>query len=58
MVPSIIVLRTTTESLNIFDKILIVISAFKNMKVKIQIFTSFSIHFSSFALNIDTISII
>ena len=34
---SIIVLSTTTESLNIFHKILIEISAFKNMKVKIQI---------------------
>ena len=32
---SIIVLSTTTESLNIFHKILIEISALKNMKVKI-----------------------
>ena len=31
------VLNTTTENLNIFHKILIEISAFKNMKVKIQI---------------------
>ena len=37
MVLSIIVLTTTTESLNIFNKILIEISAFKNIKVKIQI---------------------
>ena len=37
MVPSIIVLSITTESLKIFHKILIEIYAFKNIKVKIQI---------------------
>ena len=37
MFPFIIVLNTTTESLNIFHKILIEIYAFKNIKVKIQI---------------------
>ena len=43
MVPSIIVLvlSTTTESLNIFQKLLIEISAFKNMKVKFRLYTSF-----------------
>ena len=37
IVLSIVVLSTTTESLNIFHKILTEISALKNMKVKIQI---------------------
>ena len=37
MVLSIIVLSTTTESLNLFHKILIEMYAFKNIKEKIQI---------------------
>ena len=37
IVLSIIVLSTTTESLNIFHQILIEIYAFKNIKVKVQI---------------------
>ena len=53
-----IVLRTTTESLNMFHKILIEISAFKNMKEKFRFYTSFSIHFSSFAMNNDIVGII
>ena len=36
MVLSIVVLSTTTESLNIFNKILIEIYAFKNIKVKFR----------------------
>ena len=58
MVPSIIVLSTTTESLKTFHKLLIEISAFKNMKVKFRLYTSFSINFSSFAVNNDIMGFI
>ena len=58
MILTTIVLSTTTESLNIFHKLLIEITAFKNMKVKFRFYTSFSINVSSFAVNNDIMGII
>ena len=51
MVPSIILLRAIRENLKTFDWILTEISAFKNIKVKIQILISFSLYLYRFFIN-------